>query len=72
MTRLRDQGVDFLKVPSSYYRELTARVGKIDEPLDQLEDLGVNATVRMTRGAEIESACGQLAAAVTKGRAEAS
>jgi 4-hydroxyphenylpyruvate dioxygenase len=41
VTRLRDQGVDFLKVPSSYYRELTARVGKIDEPLDQLEDLGI-------------------------------
>lgn len=41
VTRLRDQGVDFLKVPSSYYRELTARVGKIDEPLDQLENLGI-------------------------------
>jgi 4-hydroxyphenylpyruvate dioxygenase len=41
VTRLRDQGVDFLKVPSSYYRELTARVGKIDEPLDKLEDLGI-------------------------------
>jgi 23S rRNA (adenine2503-C2)-methyltransferase len=39
---------------------------------DQLENLGVNATVRMTRGAEIDAACGQLAAAVTKGRAEAS
>jgi len=41
VTRLRDQGVEFLKVPSSYYRELTARVGKIDEPLDQLENLGI-------------------------------
>jgi 4-hydroxyphenylpyruvate dioxygenase len=41
VTRLRDQGVDFLKVPSSYYRELTARVGKIDEPLDKLEELGI-------------------------------
>jgi 4-hydroxyphenylpyruvate dioxygenase len=41
VTRLRDQGVDFLKVPSSYYRELAARVGKIDEPLDQLENLGI-------------------------------
>lgn len=41
VTKLRDQGVDFLKVPSSYYRELTARVGKIDEPLDRLEDLGI-------------------------------
>jgi 23S rRNA (adenine2503-C2)-methyltransferase len=28
---------------------------------DQLESLGVNATVRMTRGAEIDAACGQLA-----------
>ena len=41
VTRLRDQGVDFLKVPSSYYRDLTARVGKIDEPLDRLEELGI-------------------------------
>jgi 23S rRNA (adenine2503-C2)-methyltransferase len=32
---------------------------------DQLEALGVNATVRMTRGADIDAACGQLAAAVT-------
>jgi 23S rRNA (adenine2503-C2)-methyltransferase len=31
---------------------------------DQLEILGVNATVRMTRGAEIDAACGQLAASV--------
>jgi 4-hydroxyphenylpyruvate dioxygenase len=41
VTRLRDQGVDFLKVPSSYYRELTVRVGKIDEPLERLEELGI-------------------------------
>ena len=41
VTRLRDQGVDFLKIPSSYYRNLTARVGKIDEPLEQLENLGI-------------------------------
>ncbi len=41
VTKLRDQGVDFLRVPNSYYRELTARVGKIDEPLDQLEELGI-------------------------------
>ncbi len=41
VTKLRDQGVEFLKVPSTYYRELTGRVGKIDEPLDQLEDLGI-------------------------------
>jgi 23S rRNA (adenine2503-C2)-methyltransferase len=35
---------------------------------DQLESLGVNATVRMTRGAEIDAACGQLAASITGGR----
>jgi 23S rRNA (adenine2503-C2)-methyltransferase len=29
---------------------------------DQLGDLGVNATIRVTRGAEIDAACGQLAA----------
>ena len=41
VTKLREQGVEFLKVPGSYYRELTARVGKIDEPLDELENLGI-------------------------------
>jgi 23S rRNA (adenine2503-C2)-methyltransferase len=34
----------------------------------QLEGLGVNATIRMTRGADIDAACGQLAASVTLGR----
>ena len=38
---LRRQGVDFLHVPSAYYDELQARVGKIDEPVDQLKDLGI-------------------------------
>jgi 23S rRNA (adenine2503-C2)-methyltransferase len=39
---------------------------RVREFRDQLENLGVNATVRMTRGAEIDAACGQLAALVTK------
>jgi 4-hydroxyphenylpyruvate dioxygenase len=38
---LRDQGVEFLRVPGAYYRDLTARIGNIDEPLDELEELGV-------------------------------
>ena len=38
---LRDQGVEFLRVPSTYYRDLTARVGKIDEPIEQLEEFGI-------------------------------
>ncbi len=33
---------------------------------DQLLGLGVNATVRVTRGAEIDAACGQLATAATR------
>jgi len=38
---MQKQGVDFLTVPSSYYSELEARVGKIDEPLAELERLGI-------------------------------
>ncbi len=41
VTRLTEQGVDFLHVPHSYYTELQGRVGKIDEPLDELERLGI-------------------------------
>lgn len=39
---------------------------RVREFRDRLGSLGVNATVRMTRGAEIDAACGQLAAAVTR------
>jgi 4-hydroxyphenylpyruvate dioxygenase len=41
VTRLRDQGIEFLRVPTTYYSELTARVGKIDEPTERLADLGI-------------------------------
>jgi 4-hydroxyphenylpyruvate dioxygenase len=41
VSKLRDQGVEFLKVPSTYYDALGARVGRIDEPLDRLADLGI-------------------------------
>lgn len=39
--KLRDQGIEFLQVPTTYYEDLTARVGKIDEPIDTLQELGV-------------------------------
>ena len=39
--RMHDQGVEFLRVPSSYYEELEQRVGKIDEPVNDLADLGI-------------------------------
>ena len=41
VSQLQHQGIEFLKVPHSYYAELQARVGKIDEPVDELEKLGV-------------------------------
>ena len=41
VTRLRNQGVEFLRVPNAYYEELEARVGKIDEPLGELANLGI-------------------------------
>lgn len=41
VTKLRDQGVDFLRVPHAYYQELQDRVGKIDEPVERLEELGI-------------------------------
>jgi len=41
VTALRDRGVEFLSAPTSYYRELQGRVGKIDEPVDKLEELGI-------------------------------
>jgi 4-hydroxyphenylpyruvate dioxygenase len=39
--RLAGRGVRFLRVPDSYYDALASRVGAIDEPLDQLRDLGI-------------------------------
>ncbi len=41
VTALRDRGVEFLKAPTTYYAELQERVGKIDEPIDKLEELGI-------------------------------
>ncbi len=39
--KLRDNGVEFLRVPDSYYDELPQRVGPLDEPMDVLKDLGI-------------------------------
>jgi len=41
VTELRDRGVEFLQTPTTYYDELQDRVGKIDEPLDRLQELGI-------------------------------
>jgi 4-hydroxyphenylpyruvate dioxygenase len=41
VSRMKQQGVEFLTVPHTYYTELQGRVGKIDEPIDELERLGI-------------------------------
>jgi 4-hydroxyphenylpyruvate dioxygenase len=41
VTALRDRGVEFLQVPKSYYDTVQERVGKIDEKLAQLKELGI-------------------------------
>ena len=41
VTKLRDQGIEFLRVPAAYYEDLTARTGPIDEPIDRLAELGI-------------------------------
>ena len=41
VTKLKANGMDFLRVPHSYYEEVPARVGQIKEDLEQLEELGV-------------------------------
>src|SRR5215469_3658265 len=38
---MRSRGVEFLRVPSTYYDDLIERIGRIDEPLDELRDLGI-------------------------------
>ncbi|HET6271869.1 MAG TPA: 4-hydroxyphenylpyruvate dioxygenase [Bacteroidota bacterium] len=41
VSEMKHQGVEFLRVPSTYYNDLTSRVGKIDEPMDELARLGI-------------------------------
>jgi 4-hydroxyphenylpyruvate dioxygenase len=38
---LKEQGIEFLRVPHSYYEDLQARLGRIDEPINELEELGI-------------------------------
>ena len=41
VTELQKRGVEFLKVPESYYAEVLDRVGHIDEDLKPLRELGI-------------------------------
>jgi 23S rRNA (adenine2503-C2)-methyltransferase len=51
--------------PTPGYAVRGSAPGSVRAFRDELEALGVNATVRITRGVEIDAACGQLAAAVS-------
>ncbi|MBV9743036.1 MAG: 4-hydroxyphenylpyruvate dioxygenase [Acidobacteriia bacterium] len=39
--RLQQNGVEFLRVPDSYYEALPSRLGKLDEPISELRRLGI-------------------------------
>lgn len=41
VSKLKDRGLEFLHVPTTYYEELEDRVGKIDEPVEKLAELGI-------------------------------
>jgi 4-hydroxyphenylpyruvate dioxygenase len=41
VTQLKQAGVEFLPIPSSYYETLETWIGKIDEPIAKLAELGI-------------------------------
>ncbi len=41
VTELQKRGIEFLRIPDSYYKDVLSRVGKIDEELEPLSKLGI-------------------------------
>ena len=41
VSKLQENGVEFLRVPDTYYDEIPARVGEIDEDIEDLKRLGI-------------------------------
>lgn len=41
VAKLKENGIEFLTVPDTYYDELPSRVGDIDEDIDDLKSLGI-------------------------------
>jgi 23S rRNA (adenine2503-C2)-methyltransferase len=52
--------------PTPGYAVVGTPPGRIRRFRDELGSLGVNATIRVTRGVEIDAACGQLAATASR------
>jgi len=43
VSELRKRGLEFIRIPPAYYEDLEKRIGKIDEPIDDLARLGILA-----------------------------
>lgn len=41
VNELKNRGLEFLTIPTTYYKELEGRIGKIDENISDLEKLGI-------------------------------
>jgi len=41
VAKLQENGIEFLRVPDTYYEEITDRVGAIDEDVEDLKRLGI-------------------------------
>jgi 4-hydroxyphenylpyruvate dioxygenase len=41
VAKLQENGIEFLRVPDTYYEEITDRVGEIDESVEDLKRLGI-------------------------------
>ena len=41
VAKLQRNGMDFLRVPDTYYQALPSRVGHVEEPIDELRSLGI-------------------------------
>ncbi len=41
VSKLKENGIEFLRVPDSYYDELPGRIGEIKESIDELRKLGI-------------------------------
>ena len=41
VSQMQTAGIEFLRIPRNYYDDLEARLGKIDEPINKLAELGI-------------------------------